>query len=92
VQTGRTGWAHCVQALSEVGGHDGSARTARVRAGGVGTPRYAASHKLGVGAGGRTEGELVGGARRERTEGLSGASSANCAHAECGVGPPRWWA
>ena len=54
-----------------------------MRAGGGDTPRYAATYKLGVGAADRTEGELVGGARRKLTEGLEGASSANCARAEC---------
>ena len=94
VRRGRSRLAHCTRGLGEVGGHPGTAGSMGVRICGAGTPRYAASPWLGGRAGGRVGGMLAGGARQERTEGLGGASSANCAKAQGAAGgeqmPVHW--
>ena len=81
VRRGRSRLAQCTRELGEVGGHTGTAGSMGVRICGAGSPRYAASPWLDGRAGGRVGGMLMGGARQERTEGLGGASSANCAEA-----------
>ena len=83
VRTCRAEWAHCVRALGEEGGHGGGVRDAHVRACGGDTPRRAATCRLGVRAMDGAKSVLVGSAWRELTEGLAGASSANCARVEC---------
>ena len=89
VRRGRNRLAHCARGLGEVSGRPGMAGSVGVRICGAGTPRYAASPWLGGRTGGRMGGMLAGGARQERTEGLGGASSANCAEAQGAAGGER---
>ena len=81
MRRGRSRLAQCTRELGEVGGHTGTAGSMGVRICGAGSSRYAASPWLDGRVGGRVGGMLMGGARQERTEGLGGASSANCAEA-----------
>ena len=94
VRRGRIRLAHCTRGLGEGGGHPGTAGSMGVRIGGSGTSRYAASPGLGGKAGGWMGGMRAGDARQGRTEGLGGASSANCANAQGTAGgeqlPVHW--
>jgi hypothetical protein len=79
VQPDEKGLAHCSRGSGEAGGRAGAAGHAKTGVCDARGPRYAASQELGVRNARRTVGALVRGEEEERTEGLAGASSADCA-------------
>ena len=79
VQPGEEGFTHCTRRLGEAGGRAGAAGHARTGVCDARGLRYAAPQELGARNARRTVEALVRGGEEERTEGLAGASSADCA-------------
>jgi len=79
VQPGEGGFTHCTGRLGEVGGRAGEAGLAKVGACGARGLWYAAPQGLEARDARRTVEAHVRGGEEGRTEGLAGASSADCA-------------